>query len=255
MFCCRNPSNLVDDVEELGSQLVSVTMVVDPFAGFSAADLSQSFPDVCKPFKEHHIVDLTRPPGEFVGRHHMRNARKAKKLVAVELCRPQAEVLEEWIELYELLKIRHGVTGIRAFSPHSFERQMTIPQLTIFRAIREDATVGMTLWLTQDDIVRFHLGAMNALGYAACAAFGMFQMAIDHFRQLGFRWMNLGAGAGIEASAMDGLARFKRGWSSESRTAMLCGRILNRPAYIECCRAAASSSSSYFPAYRAGEFG
>ena len=56
-------------------------------------------------------------------------------------------------------------------------------------------------------------------------------------------------GGGAEGhDPVDGLARFKRGWSTGTRTAWLGGRVLDRPAYAELC--ATTAGTPFFPAYR-----
>ena len=62
------------------------------------------------------------------------------------------------------------------------------------------------------------------------------------------------AGAGVEANSTDGLSRFKKGWSTGTRTVYFCGRIFNHTKYSEIVRAKGISVSNYFPAYRRGEF-
>jgi hypothetical protein len=63
----------------------------------------------------------------------------------------------------------------------------------------------------------------------------------------------LGAGAGTSA-ADSGLDRFKQGWSTDFRTAYFCGRIFDRKKYEEIVRLRNVPATSYFPAYRVGEF-
>jgi hypothetical protein len=67
------------------------------------------------------------------------------------------------------------------------------------------------------------------------------------------RWLNLGAGAGLQAGGDDGLTRFKRGWSTGTRQSWFCGRIFDQRRYDRAVRGA--GSGSYFPAYRHGELG
>lgn len=66
--------------------------------------------------------------------------------------------------------------------------------------------------------------------------------------------VDLGAGAGIDDKGTDGLTRFKRGWSTGTRTAYFCGRVFDHAKYSELVRATSASATNYFPAYRAGEF-
>jgi hypothetical protein len=109
----------------------------------------------------------------------------------------------------------------------------------------------MTLWYETDEVAYYHLGAYSEAGYAARASFALFWSAREHFRSR-VRWLALGAGAGVDGDSDDGLSRFKRGWSTGTRTVFLCGRILDRARYEAASRAAGTSASTFFPAYRGG---
>ena len=56
LFACQNATALTADVGQLGSRLVSLSLVADPLGGFSLTDLKEWFPDVCTPFKEHYVI-------------------------------------------------------------------------------------------------------------------------------------------------------------------------------------------------------
>jgi hypothetical protein len=112
----------------------------------------------------------------------------------------------------------------------------------------------MLLWYIQGNVGYYHLGAYSEFGYELRASFALFSFAIDYFAADRLRWLNLGAGAGVQGDATDGLSRFKRGWSTETRTVYLCGRIFNRSRYQEIVKAKRIGITGYFPAYRRGEF-
>ena len=111
----------------------------------------------------------------------------------------------------------------------------------------------MQIWVNDADKAWYHLGAYNALGYRlGGASSALTAFALDHFRRLGVGWANLGSGAGLSHDATDGLSRFKRGWSTETRWAWLCGVILNHDAYARICSSLGhDAGTEYFPAYRA----
>ena len=108
----------------------------------------------------------------------------------------------------------------------------------------------MTLWYEQDDVAYYHLAAYSDAGYEHRAAFALFSAALAHFRGR-VDWLALGAGAGAAATDDDGLARFKRGWATGTRTAYLCGRVLDPARYRALAGAGAGMAAAYFPAYRA----
>jgi hypothetical protein len=255
LFACQDWSRLHLDLDELQGELASLAIVADPFGEHDPDYLRQCFPDVVVPFKEHAVVDLSQSPASFVDAHHRRNARKALERVTVE---PQADATRfaaEWIALYGKLIERHQIRGLTAFSEESFRAQLAVPGLTMFRATHGDETVGMTLWYADRGVAYYHLGAYSDAGYELGASFALFWRVIEYFSSQGLQWLNLGAGAGLSGSGeVDGLTRFKRGWATGTRTAYFCGRILDRAKYDEIMETKGVAASSYFPAYRRGEF-
>jgi hypothetical protein len=76
--------------------------------------------------------------------------------------------------------------------------------------------------------------------------------SIEHFAGR-LSWLNLGGGRGVRVAETDGLACFKQGWSTGSRTAYLCGAVLDGDVYRGLVQAKHRTPSIYFPAYRAPE--
>jgi hypothetical protein len=255
LFACKDWSRLGADINDLSGELISLALVTDPFGHYDDELLRDCFRDVVVPFKEHFVVDLTRPIESFVSSHHRRNARNALRVIAVESCEQPSQHADEWVNLYATLVERHHIKGMARFSKAAFLTQLQVPGLFMFRAAHGESTVGMTLWYTNEQNVSYyHLGAYTDLGYELKASFALFWFAMEHFATLGIEWLNLGAGAGVRRKEDDGLARFKRGWSTGTRTAYFCGRILDRVRYDEMTNAKGISETKYFPAYRAGEF-
>lgn len=250
LFACARWDGLERDVREL-TGVVSLTLVTDPFGAYDAALLARCFPDRCVAFKEHFVTDLRRPDDAIVSRHHRRNVLRARRAVDVEVCARPLDRLDDWAALYAHLVRRHDVRGPAAFSRRSLAAQLAVPGIVALRADRGGETVGMTLWYERDDVADYHLGAYSEAGYAHGAASAIFAAALAHFRDR-VRWLALGAGAGVASDGEDGLSRFKRGWATGTRTAYLCGRVLDAPAYAALAPGhGAGVAPGYFPAYRA----
>lgn len=256
LFACRDWSQLAADLEDIGD-LVCLSLVADPFGDYGLEYLRRCFPDVVLPFKQHCVIDLSRPRESFVHPHHRRNARKALERVSVEVCEGADAVglVDEWCGLYDNLIARHSIRGITSFSRQSFAQQLAVPGMTAIRATHGGETVGMTLWYSGDDIGYYHLGAHSDSGYDLRASFAIFWRAIEYFASRNLRWLNLGAGAGANAGGASGLDRFKQGWSTGVRPAYFCGRIFDRKKYERLVRLKDVTEGGYFPAYRVGEFG
>ena len=255
IFTCQDWSQIESDLDAMTNDLVSLVLVTDPFGDYDLAHLRRCFPHRVIPFKEHYVIKLDRAPETFVSHHHRRNARQALHNLRVFKCAEPRQCLEPWLELYATLIKRHNITGIRVFSRTAFAQQLDVPGSVLFRAVYRDTTVGMLWWYVQGQFGYYHLGAYSSLGYQMQASFALFWYAIAHFATCGLERLDLGAGAGLQPNASDGLSRFKRGWATGTATAYLCGRILQPTRYAKLVMATGTAQSSYFPAYRHGEFG
>ena len=71
--------------------------------------------------------------------------------------------------------------------------------------------------------------------------------SFSELRARGLKIANLGAGAGLQADATDGLSRFKQGWSTHTGEAWLCGAVLDPTVYDLLTGA---HDTEFFPAYR-----
>ncbi|MGB3682867.1 MAG: GNAT family N-acetyltransferase [Rubrobacteraceae bacterium] len=248
LFACRDWPGLQEDLEEIPG-LVTLTVVTDPFGEYDERLLDNCF-EVVRPFKEHFVADLTLPVNEIVSKHHRYYARKALEKVRVEECAEPARFLDEWTELYAGLVRRHGLTGIKAFSRDAFARQLRVPGVVALRAVSGEETVGMHLWYVSGEVAYSHLAASSPKGYGLMAAYALYRLAVERFAGR-VRWLDLGAGAGA-GKETGGLDRFKKGWSTGTRTAYLCGRVFDRETYAELSGAKAAGPG-YFPAYRTDE--
>ena len=254
IFTCENWSNLEKDLSLLEDQLVSLSLVTDPFGNYTHQDLLHYFKDVARPYKKHYIVDLIQQPQVFVSPHHQRNAHRAMQEVKVEKCENPVQFLDEWCSLYNNLIEHHNIKGMTRFSRKSFAAQLNVPGMIAFRAMAGEKIVGMLLWAVQNNVGYYHLGAYSSEGYKLKASFALFWTLIEYFKSNGLAWLSLGAGAGLSADEEDGLTRFKRGWATGTRVAFFCGRIFDAQKYQESISANKTKVTNYFPAYRAGEF-
>lgn len=254
IFSCTEWNALPDDLEVLQRDLVSLVLVSDPMAPVAPEWLSRCFVDLVRPFKDHFVADLSRTPEHFVDAHHRRNARSALRTVEVETNERPYAWAGEWTRLYEELIRHHAITGMRTFSERALSAQLYLPGAVALRALYKGATVAMLVWYVDDEVAYYHLGASSPQGYALKASFGLFWESLRYLAARGVAWVDFGGAAGATFRADDGLARFKRGWSTDTRTAYLCGRVFDAVAYDNLADARGIRARDYFPAYRTGEF-
>ncbi|MGZ3593757.1 MAG: hypothetical protein ACXU9F_08010, partial [Syntrophales bacterium] len=174
--------------------------------------------------------------------------------VQVDVCNDPMQFIDEWSALYSGLIQKYNISGISAFSRLAFEKQLSLPGTVVLRATHNDVTVGAQIYFVQGDVVHCHLGAASQNGYKLGVVPALDFYSIEYFSDK-VHWLNLGGGAGITSDGTDGLSMYKKGWSTETRTAYFCGRIFDRERYAEIAKAKAIASTDYFPAYRKGEFG
>ncbi len=254
LFCCQDWSQLNADLEDISDELVSLSLVTDPFGAYDLTYLKQCFRDLVILFKEYYIVDLVKSKNADVSNHHRYYARRALKKVYVEECQEPLQFLDEWIGLYEILIKKHNIQGIKAFSRKSFARLLRIPGIFMLRAVYENTTIGAQIYLLQEDAVHRHLSASSEVGYKIRSSYALDWYSIKYFSDKA-RWLILGGSAGLEQDYTDGLNAYKRGWSTITRPVYFCGRIFNHERYEEIVKVKNIVATDYFPVYRKGEFG
>jgi len=254
LFSCQNWSGLFDDLENMDDDIVSLSIITDPFGDFNKKYLKKCFKDVVIHYKDHFVVDLNKNINDIVTKGHRKNSRKSLKKVTVEVVKNPIQFLEEWESLYDVLIKRHNIKGMLAFSHQAFKKQFKVPGFIVFRAIYNDETVGMNSWYIHKDVGYAHLAAYNEIGYKTYASYAFYWYIIDFFSKKGLRWLELGSSAGVKKKVNEGLSHFKRGWSTGTKPVYLCGRIFNHSKYSEMMKTKKIEDADYFPDYRKGEF-
>jgi len=254
LFVCRDWKQLNSDLDGLESDLVSLSLVTDPFGRYDEELLRQSF-DLVIPFKKHFVADLSQPANVIVSRHHRKYVRRAARDISIDICENPVQHLDEWTTLYGCLSTRFHVGGIRAFSRSVFEKQLNIPGAVMFRALHQGVAVTAHLVFAQNEVCYGHLVGGTPAGQELMASYALYWTEIEYFAEKKVRWIDWGAGAGLTDDGSNGLSHFKRGWSTGTKTSYFCGRILDRERYEEIVASAGMEPTDYFPAYRKGEFG
>jgi Acetyltransferase (GNAT) domain len=254
LFCCTDWTRLAADIEKIKDRYVTISLVVDPFAPVTIVDLSRYF-QLVQPFKRHFIIDVTDSADRPIDRHHRYYARRALRQIQIRLVDDPSACLDDWVRLYQILVERHHLRGIKAFSKTAFATQFKVPGLVIFLASRNGRTIGMHLWYLQSGVAYSHLGASDKEGYSLGAAYALYWSAIQEFKRnhaRELRWIDLGAGAGVEGGGRDGLSMFKRGWATGEKVKYFCGSVCNWEIY-RWLAGTDQIDSGYFPLYRTGE--
>jgi hypothetical protein len=231
-------------MEELrGSGLISATIVPDPFGAYSHADLESLF-DVVRAVKTRWIVDLRTDFVAGVSAHHRRDADRALATLQVERCTDPVKYAAEWSACYLSFIQRQGVTGSAAFPPEALSAHLSIPGLVMYRASREEHTLGFSLWMTHGRCAYGHLAAYTREGREAGAAYACQWTMLHDLHRQGVERVDLGGGV----SDGDGLAQWKAGWTRHSQASLLCGAILRPAEYQQL--ADGNAQHFFFPSYR-----
>lgn len=248
LFSCADWSKIHLDFEHLGDDLVSLSMVTDPFGDYDVAYLREAFRDLVVPFKSHYITDMERPIEDVVSRHHRVAVRKAQRHIQTEVCLEPLTFLDEWVSLYQNLVTKHSITGVRAFSRQAFEQQLSTPGVVVLLAKYNTETVGAQLWFQHENVAFGHVLAFSDVGYKLGASYALYWFALNYFSDK-VRWCDIGGVAGNTEASASGLHQFKEGWSTDRKMAYLCGRILNSSWYEQLMKKN-EQTADFFPAYR-----
>jgi len=248
---CADWKALAVDLAELDETLVSFSAVPEPFGKFTIDDLQAAFPHRVVRFKDHYVADLERPILDIVSSHHRKEAERALSMVNVEFLVRPLDRLDEWVSLFAGAIERFNLSGLPAFSRRAFEQHVSIPGVSMSVCWHEGSAVAAHLWFQQGDVVYAHLAAGSIRGRAIGADYALYFSDIDFFSGRA-RWIDWGGVAGARPDTGSGLDRFKRGWSTGTRVAYFCGRVMDSRRYARFSEPV--GETHYFPAYRLGEF-
>lgn len=251
-ICCKNWRELAVDIQALGEEVVTFSVVTDPFGSYDEELLRSCF-QIVRPFKSHFVTDFQHPLNSFLSRHHRRHARNALSEMTVEILDGPQVCVREWDALYENLAKRHGIQGIRRFSEEAFMHQLQTPGTLVFRAAVDGKAVGIDIWYIENEVAYNHLVAVSDLGYQLHANYALQMTALEYLKDR-VRFASFGGVAGLDGETQDGLYRFKRGWTNSTRLTYFCGSILNTAVYAELFSSCTPSNNDFFPAYRRGRF-
>ena len=254
LFCCDDWTQLGNDLSNIAMDLVSVVLVTDPFGNYTQQCLDASF-DNARHFKDHFVVDLTRPLEENVTKKNRATARRALRKVRVQLVPDPAGCIDTWMDLYTGMIRRQKVTGIRNFSRESFLMQLKTPGAFVFEAVAEDQVIGLDMIYVDNDTAYGHVCAFNELGYTLRASYATRWRMLE-FLKGRVRFLDFGASVGTEANSEDdGLASYKKRWCSVTRPVFLCSAVFDQKVYDQLSRQHSGPEKvAYFPAYRRGEY-
>jgi hypothetical protein len=253
LFFCQNWNALKEDLADLSEEVVSVGLVADPYGNYTQEQLADCF-DVVNAYKVHYIADLTKPLDTLGSKHHRKIAQSALEKMEVKVCEHTERFAKGWTKLYQNLSHRHQIKGIRAFSEQAFTRQLQMPEIIVHKAMYKGEVIGAQLFFQHNDVVHCHLGAVNDLGYSLGAFYALDYYSIEYFSGKANK-LDIGGGTGIfRDEKKDGLSRYKKGWSTEIRPVYFCGSITSPERYSALALVNNINKTSYFPAYRLGEF-
>ena len=252
LFFCERWDLLIEDIQSLENEVVTVTMVIPPLFSFPHERFQHLF-ELFRAYKCHYILDYSKPLKQAVSSSRRKDARRALRTVRVEIESTPGIDVREWHHLYSILIKHHEIRGIRSFSYHAFENQLAIPNTYFFKAIFNDKVIGGNIYYLQDGIVYYHLSALTDEGYQKDASYALKWAAIKYFKGKA-NFMNLGGGtAEDENEILSGLDQFKKGWSNTIQRSYLCGKIMDQKKY-QYLMELKKNKMDWFPAYRSGDY-
>lgn len=249
---CQDWSELEHDLDALQGQVVSFAAAPDPFGAYTVDGLKRAFRDVTVHVKDHYVADLTQPLTSIVSTHHRKSAERALRRLEVQCYSEASGIFEEVASLFEKTARRLRLQGIRAFTRESIAQQLALPGCFASIARHDGIPVAAHMQLVHAGTAYAHLAGADERANALGASYALYYSEIQYFMGK-VQWLDWGGDAGV-GGQQTGLGRFKRGWSNLTKPAYFCGRILEPQRYEAIVHARDREQTSYFPAYRAGEF-
>ncbi len=242
---CLDWDGLAEDLSDMGG-VVSVVGVSDPFMRATAEQFSRAFPDHLEQYKDHFVVHTVLHRSLPQG--HRYRLRQASRSVTVELESQPVQRLDDWMTLVRVLADRHGMSGPEAESRSYYHDQLIAPGAVAFLAMQGRECVAMTVWYVMGSAAYYHLAASTRAGYDVSATYALVAEAISWLAGSRIEWIDLGSNAGPFGQS-DGLADFKRGWSTGTQGTLLGGRIVDKISYRDLVEASRSEETLTFPSY------
>lgn len=231
-------SSIIRELDE-SKEYVCSTIVTDPMD-----DPPQVYDNsILDVFRTHYIVDLQSWSIDSCIKNTKKNIKVAIRnndSVTVSTS-PSEEEIEMFYTVYQNTVRKHNVTGICNFSKLKIEKQLKSPGAVLVYCNEDN--LGMQFYFVQGSNVYWHLSGYTELGYARRASYRLSHSAIMFFKNLGFKKLILGSGAGNP-----GLEQYKKGLSTESKDNYMIKTIHNQEVYDKL----AIPGNSFFPAFRIG---
>lgn len=233
---------------------VSATLILSPLFDlpYGVSDLKERDWDIIKDYKEHYIVDLSKPI--WMASDHWDKVRTFAKTgyeVSMRVLYPHnvVDYARRFHKLYQTLVKKRGIEGVTNFSEQSIIRQFQVPGLLVFEVLDErgDPMAIRTFYLDGQDNCYFHLGAASHKAFAKAPGHSqaIHYEAITYLKQLGLSKLVLGS---IPDVGGEGLRSFKQGFSNmETKTNLIVMKVLNQDIYD---KLVSSRNTEYVPPYR-----
>ncbi|MFZ5964885.1 GNAT family N-acetyltransferase [Thalassococcus sp. BH17M4-6] len=247
---CADWSALAADLPDLAQPgAVSVTFVGDPFA---AAEVQEATGDwaLCRPFKTHYVTDLRTDWRRARPKEMRRIARRALEAHEMQIVADPVPLTDALWALYQTTVARHDVRGIQALSRDVVAQQLAVPGGLLMAAHDATGLAGAMLTFCHGATANLHLMFLDPRAHRQNTSYALIHATLEELEARGLHHANLGGAAGHDDAARDGLARFKKGWTTDTRSALICGKVLDAARYRDLCGGAVPTGG-FFPAYRA----
>lgn len=246
MLIIDRDANLLGGINRLSDMgIISVVFVTDTFTCPSHQNMITVF-DYNKPFKTHFIYN-TKIGSIQYNKHHRYEIKQALKQIEIRIISLK-DYIEDWIILYQGLIQKHNIRGASALSKEALENLVNLNDITSIAAFKDNKMVSCHLWIKYQQYVYSFLAASNEEGYRHRASYAIYDAAIQYFTDVDM--INFGGCAGAIDNVQDGLAKFKAGFSNDSKMSYVFGSVIKPETYTKLC-GSNTENIHYFPAYRA----
>lgn len=201
------------------AQISSVSLVTDPMWAPRLSRLTRAF-DRCHVFKEYYLHDRDAENRAASKRHRnkVNRARRSGEIEEISL----ADALDSWLDLYQK-KVNDRQID-QPFSTSYFEQLSRMSGLRTVAFLVKGELAAITLWIEYGDVLYFLDAASSPTGHENLGGYLAFNHAVSQVSDC--RYVLLGGSADFYDDRLDGVAKFKRGFSNGSITCHLCSALL-----------------------------
>ena len=248
MFAGRNFSAIGQDIRSLSqSDAVSMTIRSDAFFEKTVSQ-TEAVWDWFRPFKTHHITNLSKPWRDKAARNAKRYEVRARRTFTFSEVLNPAFYASDLRRLNSIILNRKRVTNTSIIAETILRQQLGLSGARLFRASDSNGIQGLAFFMvTEKRAYAYMIGATDE-ARSNNVIYGLYGYALDSFQDA-MDYVDFGGVPGTSDDQSHPIAQFKQLWTNETAQSFICGKVFRPDVYKNLSKAHPTSHVNFFPAY------